>query len=256
MVTRRQLWPIFMLLMISSACQQRYAHIPKVKVKLEHHATENANIQLPELAPIQASVPFTEPHYNASPIQSNTADSALPQVPNQKATEVTSEPHSQNLSLDSLQEIEKPTPSREERIRYQDLGFQDQFMLFALLSTALLLSLVVLTAIGGIAYWILVFFVETLSFSGLLTIISLGSLTIIFTLYFIGSWLIKDFLGGQVQPDVIYFNYLILLVLLLVLGILNLYVAGIFLLALLVIGLIALLKGSQYARDREREESE
>lgn len=255
MVSRHPLWPLFLLIVFSTACQQRYAYIPKVKANVSTQASEPKKGKVKIQEDRDLLVESSAIEHTTEAVECTKIDSFPSLAKQEEETAIHPTDSSiRNSATDSLNKPAEPIRIKKKPIPYSEISFGDKVVIFCLQSISLILALALIGAFLGICYYVITWAGIQLGWAGFTTLISISSLFLLGALTQLAEWLIKTYLGNTVNTDVIYYTYLIIIVLLLILGIVNLYLGSAVLLGMILTGLLGLFFGSGYARKKAKKE--
>ncbi|TNE80513.1 MAG: hypothetical protein EP332_07175 [Bacteroidetes bacterium] len=229
------------LVVLFSACQQRYAHIPKVKVQPEAKLERNK-----ELHPV--TVPSITPsiHYEANaPVEaSHSINSEL--YPSEE-TRINIPVDS--TTADSLQAdlAVGQQPINDEPIRLTELEKSDRVAITSLITLALLLSFVTIFLILLIPKVTTIYIGSIfIGFPAGLFLASLAIPAVIILLTLLYSrFIVKGYLGTKLEFGDLFVNVLVVLLGIFLLTMIHHLLASVVIVLLAVMGLSKLIRGSK-----------
>lgn len=251
MNTKQILLSFLAFIILLSSCQQRYAHIPKVKAHPKAEQVREKSIELEQLPQLASSIEETE---KISLIEPKKLQ--IPPQPETRSLLNIEEEKQLMAPLDSSLNESESEEKNDEPARLRDLDESDRVSIIFLAALAIALVAV----LTGLLIGLLAFFLIAAIFAGAWEVILLallvGILLLLFGSYFAAVLIIKGFLGRRLRPLEV---LIILLLVYLTLGLISFFlpaIASLLLIVAAIIGIVSLVRGSKYRRGIRRDSLE
>lgn len=243
MVSRHPLWPLFLLIVFSTACQQRYAYIPKVKVEPREAIAKEK--------PVPTPIPETESvslhlvtsfeileRYEAAQVQDTIFELNLKPNLRLNRKQVSAITELNTLALDDSLNASKPRP-----VRFKDLDQGDQFAIYGISSLAVILTSAAVALL--LIPVVLSISLEAYLLQFLFMAVILG--LVIFALYLlVAHLLIKKYLGRRLAFQDILNTMVVTSSAASLAGLIHPILLLVVLLAAAIYGIVKLIQGSAY----------